>query len=219
MFRGDSKTSDASRHVSVFPPLRPRRFAPPRCKAPSPSRPVSPIGKKLLRYLGAPACSYPSAIWTPAIGRPTSRPVSRYGTDLLFRRRLCPASPASCCRRSARGLDWSHRRDPGGGSAATAIRSRSPSCSGSSPRVAIIACDVAEVLGSALALNLMFNLPLWLGIVLTGFDNRHRAQPEGAGDFRQLEAIVLGLVGTIFICFTIEILMLQPAFADVAGRG
>jgi manganese transport protein len=82
--------------------------------------------------------------------------------------------------------------------------------------LAIIACDIAEVLGSALALNLLFHLPLWLGVVLTGFDTFIVLSLKGRG-FRQLEAIVLGLVGTIFLCFVIEILMLQPALADVAS--
>jgi manganese transport protein len=81
--------------------------------------------------------------------------------------------------------------------------------------VAIIACDIAEVLGSALALNLLFGLPLWLGIVLTGFDTFIVLSLKGRG-FRQLEAIVLGLVSTIFLCFAIEIVMLQPALADIA---
>jgi manganese transport protein len=82
--------------------------------------------------------------------------------------------------------------------------------------LAIIACDIAEVLGSALALNLLFNLPLWLGVLLTGLDTILVLSLKGRG-FRQLEAIVLGLVGTIFLCFAIEIAMLQPALASVLG--
>jgi manganese transport protein len=83
--------------------------------------------------------------------------------------------------------------------------------------LAIIATDVAEVLGSALALNLLFGLPLWIGVLLTGLDTFIVLSLKGRG-FRQLEAIMLGLVGTIFICFAIELLMLQPALADI-GRG
>jgi manganese transport protein len=82
--------------------------------------------------------------------------------------------------------------------------------------LAIIACDVAEVLGSALALNLLFHLPLWAGVILTGFDTIIVLSLKGRG-FRQLEAIVLGLVGTIFLCFTAEIAMLQPSIASVLG--
>ncbi|HEY4165081.1 MAG TPA: Nramp family divalent metal transporter, partial [Dongiaceae bacterium] len=77
--------------------------------------------------------------------------------------------------------------------------------------LAIVACDIAEVLGSALALNLLFHLPLWIGVLVTGLDTLIVLGLKGHG-FRQLEAIVLGLVGTIFVCFTIEIIMLRPAF-------
>jgi manganese transport protein len=82
--------------------------------------------------------------------------------------------------------------------------------------LAIIATDVAEVLGSALALNLLFGLPLWIGVLLTGLDTFIVLSLKGRG-FRQLEAIMLGLVGTIFVCFAIELVMLQPALADIAG--
>jgi manganese transport protein len=81
--------------------------------------------------------------------------------------------------------------------------------------LAIIACDVAEVLGSALALQLLFHLPLWAGVLLTGLDTIIVLSLKGHG-FRQLEAIVLGLVGTIAFCFLVELILLQPALADVA---
>jgi manganese transport protein len=81
--------------------------------------------------------------------------------------------------------------------------------------LAIIACDIAEVLGSALALNLLFHLPLWLGVLLTGLDTVIVLYLKGSG-FRQLEAIVLGLVATIGLCFAIELVLLSPAMADVA---
>jgi len=81
--------------------------------------------------------------------------------------------------------------------------------------LAIVACDIAEVLGSALALNLLFHLPLWAGVVLTGFDTLIVLYLKGSG-FRQLEAIVLALVVTIAFCFAIELVVLSPAFADVA---
>ncbi|MDY0884811.1 Nramp family divalent metal transporter [Dongia soli] len=80
---------------------------------------------------------------------------------------------------------------------------------------AIIACDIAEVLGSALALHLLFHIPLWLGVLLTGLDTVIVLYLKGSG-FRQLEAIVLGLVATIAICFAIELILLSPAIADVA---
>jgi manganese transport protein len=72
--------------------------------------------------------------------------------------------------------------------------------------VAIVACDLAEVLGSALALNLLFHLPLMLGALLTGFDLVLVLLLQGKG-FRRLEAIILGLVATIGLCFVVEIFL------------
>jgi manganese transport protein len=74
--------------------------------------------------------------------------------------------------------------------------------------LAIIACDVAEVLGSALALQLLFHLPLWLGVLLTAFDTVIVLGLKGRG-FRQLEAIVLGLVLTIAAGFVVELALTQ----------
>jgi len=82
--------------------------------------------------------------------------------------------------------------------------------------LAIVACDVAEVLGSALALKLLFGLPLWIGVLVTGCDTLIVLSLKGHG-FRQLEAIVLGLVATIAICFAIELLALAPDPVAVAS--
>jgi len=81
--------------------------------------------------------------------------------------------------------------------------------------VAIIACDVAEVLGCALALKLLFGLPLAWGIVLTGFDTIIVLGLQGRG-FRRLEAIMLGLILTIGLCFLVELLLVQPNIVEVA---
>lgn len=81
--------------------------------------------------------------------------------------------------------------------------------------VAIVACDLAEVLGSALALKLLFHLPLALGVCLTALDLTLVLFLQGKG-FRWLEAIVLGLIGTIALCFLIEIGFSQPNWAAVA---
>jgi len=60
--------------------------------------------------------------------------------------------------------------------------------------IAIIACDVAEVLGCALALKLLLGVPLAWGVALTGLDTIIVLGLQGRG-FRQLEAIILGLIG------------------------
>jgi manganese transport protein len=80
--------------------------------------------------------------------------------------------------------------------------------------IAIIACDVAEVLGCALALKLLFGLPLSWGIVITGLDTIIVLGLQGRG-FRRLEAIVLGLIATIAICFVVELVLVGPDFVDV----
>lgn len=74
---------------------------------------------------------------------------------------------------------------------------------------AIVACDVAEVLGAALALNLLLRIPLWIGVLLTAFDTLIVLGLKGRG-FRQLETIILGLVSTIGLAFVVELFLLPP---------
>jgi manganese transport protein len=80
--------------------------------------------------------------------------------------------------------------------------------------IAIIACDLAELLGSALALNLLLHIPLALGVCFTALDIFVVLLLQGKG-FRWLEALVLGLVSTIGICFLAEILFAKPDWGDV----
>jgi len=81
--------------------------------------------------------------------------------------------------------------------------------------LAIIACDLAEVLGSALAIHLLFGVSITTGIAITAFDTLLVLGLQGAG-FRRVEAIVLGLVGTITACFVVELAMSQPNWLGVA---
>jgi manganese transport protein len=74
----------------------------------------------------------------------------------------------------------------------------------------IVACDMAEVLGSALALHLLFHISIATGIVLTAFDTVIVLGLKGHG-FRQVEAIVTGLVATIGVCFAIELFYSPPS--------
>ncbi|HEV2209014.1 MAG TPA: Nramp family divalent metal transporter [Verrucomicrobiae bacterium] len=83
--------------------------------------------------------------------------------------------------------------------------------------IAIGACDLAEVLGSAVALNLMFHLPLLWAVILTGLDVLLLLGLQGFG-MRTIEAVVLVLVATIGVCYFIEIFVLpqtQPAFREM----
>ncbi len=81
--------------------------------------------------------------------------------------------------------------------------------------IAIVATDLAEILGSALALNLLFHIPLAWGVCITGFDLVVVLLLQGKR-FRWLEALILGLVSTIALCFLVEIVFSQPKWGDVA---
>jgi manganese transport protein len=80
--------------------------------------------------------------------------------------------------------------------------------------IAIAACDLAEVIGSAIALNLLFGIPLTIGIVITILDVLLLLLLQNKG-FRYLEAFVAGLIFVIFCCFAYELMMSKPAIADV----
>jgi manganese transport protein len=82
---------------------------------------------------------------------------------------------------------------------------------------AIMACDLAEVLGSALALNLLFHIPLQWAVLITAFDVLLLLALQGLG-MRFLEAIIFVLVATIGVCYFIEIFILprtQPSFWEM----
>ena len=82
--------------------------------------------------------------------------------------------------------------------------------------IAMIATDIAEVLGSALALQLLFGLPLWIGVLVTVFDTLLILGLRGKGIGR-VETITLGLVATITLCFVIQLLLVHPDPAQVAA--
>lgn len=75
--------------------------------------------------------------------------------------------------------------------------------------LAIIACDVAEVLGTALAFKLLFGCNLLTGIVITALDTVIILSLQGKG-FRRLEAIILGLVMTVSLCFVAQLFLARP---------
>jgi manganese transport protein len=81
--------------------------------------------------------------------------------------------------------------------------------------LAICACDLAEVIGTAIALNLLFGLPLFWGVCLTALDVLLVLWLAGRG-FRWLEALVVSLVLLIGVCFGLEILFSQPALGELA---
>ncbi|MGB8322843.1 MAG: Nramp family divalent metal transporter [Candidatus Acidiferrum sp.] len=81
--------------------------------------------------------------------------------------------------------------------------------------LAIAACDLAEVLGSAVALKLLFGIPLLLGVVLTALDVLVVLALQGRG-FRWVEAFVVTLIATIAACFAYEIFFARPLWLEAA---
>src|SRR3989441_7763881 len=82
--------------------------------------------------------------------------------------------------------------------------------------IAIAACDLAEVIGSAIALNLLFGIPLPWGIAITALDVLLVLLLQHKG-FRLLEALVVTLIATIAGCFIFEILISRPGLVDIAA--
>ena len=81
--------------------------------------------------------------------------------------------------------------------------------------IAIAACDLAEVIGSALALNLLFHIPLLWGVCLTGLDVILLLLLQQKG-FRMIEALVISLIALIGVCFGLEILFSRPDLLGIA---
>ncbi|OYY91688.1 MAG: divalent metal cation transporter [Sphingomonas sp. 28-66-16] len=80
--------------------------------------------------------------------------------------------------------------------------------------IAIIACDLAEVLGTAIALQLLFGLPLLAGVVLTALDVLLILMLQRRG-FRLLEAFIIALLVVIAACFAYELAIARPGIAGV----
>ncbi len=80
--------------------------------------------------------------------------------------------------------------------------------------LAIAACDLAEVIGSAIALNLLFNIPIAVGVIVTSLDVFVILYLQNKG-FRRLEAFVIGLVAAVGLCFMFEIFLSNPPVAQV----
>jgi manganese transport protein len=82
--------------------------------------------------------------------------------------------------------------------------------------IAIAACDLAEVIGSAIALNLLFHIPLFYGVLITGLDVLLILLLQRWG-FRYIEALVMALIGTIIAMFGIQMFLSQPNYAAALG--
>src|SRR5437762_9165623 len=80
--------------------------------------------------------------------------------------------------------------------------------------IAIVACDLAEVLGAAIGLKLLFGVPLLWGVVITALDVLILLALSRLG-MRRMEAFIVTLVATIGACFAIEIVLSRPDLAAV----
>lgn len=81
--------------------------------------------------------------------------------------------------------------------------------------IAIAACDLAEVLGSAIGLYLLFKIPLLWGVVITTLDVLLLMALVAYG-IRKMEAVILVLIGTIGLCFAFELFLIKPEITEVA---
>lgn len=169
-----------------------------------------PLWRQLLRSAG-PGLLVAVGYMDPGNWATDIEAGSRYGYDLLFVVWLCGIS-AILLQCLAMRLGLAARADL----AQMARRQYAPwicHLLWVLAELAIVATDIAEVLGSALAFNLLLGVPLWAGVLLTGLDTVIVLGLKGHG-FRQLEAIVLGLISTIALCFLVQLLMFPP---DLAG--
>src|SRR5262245_17243570 len=82
--------------------------------------------------------------------------------------------------------------------------------------IAIAATDLAEILGTIIALKLLFGLPLLWGCVVTAFDTFLLLYLQRWG-MRQMEAVILALVATIGACFLVQISMARPDWGGVVA--
>src|SRR4051794_8025219 len=80
--------------------------------------------------------------------------------------------------------------------------------------VAIVATDIAEVIGTAIGLNLIFGIPLEIGVIITALDVFLILYLQKLG-FRWVEALIITLLGVIAICFGIQIVLADPDWGQV----
>jgi len=82
--------------------------------------------------------------------------------------------------------------------------------------LAIVACDLAEVIGSAIALKLLFGIPLLYGVIITALDILLILMLQNKG-FRYIESLVIVLMVTIGACFAVEMALSKPDLAQIAS--
>jgi uncharacterized membrane protein YqjE len=155
------------------------------------------------------AISSPSATWTPATGRPRSpaAPVRLHAAGRRARFQHHGHRPAVALRPAGHRLG--PRSRPG------LPRRLSETVAALVPgRVAIIATDIAEVIGTAIGLNLLFGIPLEIGVIITALDVFLILWLQRLG-FRWVEALIITLLGVIAVCFAVQIALADPDWGEV----
>jgi manganese transport protein len=82
--------------------------------------------------------------------------------------------------------------------------------------LAIVATDIAEVIGTAIGLQLLFGIPLAIGVILTSLDVFLVLALQRLG-FRWVEAFIIGVLALIAACFAVQIALAKPEWAAVIG--
>jgi manganese transport protein len=82
--------------------------------------------------------------------------------------------------------------------------------------LAICATDLAEVIGTAIGLNLLFGIPLEIGVIITALDVFLVLYLQNKG-FRWIEAFIITLLAVIAVCFVAQIVLAQPQISDILG--
>ncbi len=169
-----------------------------------------------LRFIGGgcsvssgPVSSSLSATWIPATGPPTSPADRSFGYTLLFVIMLSNLM-AILLQSLSLKLGVATERDL----AQLCRESYGRKVSFAlwlMAEIAIAACDLAEVVGSAIALELLFHIPLFYGVLITGLDVLLILLLQRWG-FRYIEALVIALIGTIIVLFGVQMFLSRPDF-------
>ena len=157
----------------------------------------------------------PSATWIRATGRPRW-PAGPASATRCCSWRCSPISWRSCCRRSARASPSAPGRDLAQ-ACRDAYPGRSPGRCGSWRRSPSCATDLAEVIGTAIGLNLIFGIPLEIGVLITALDVFLILYLQRLG-FRWIEAFIITLLGVIAVCFGMQIVLADPDWGAVLAR-
>ena len=196
----------------TLPKIATAPFCPPEVAGSISVDPTASLFKRVLRFAG-PGLLISIGYMDPGNWATAIEAGSRYGYSLLFVVLLASlAGMVVQCLCSRLGIAT-------GRDLAQLCRQRySPRAARTQwllAEISIIATDLAEVLGCALAFHLLLGVSLSTGIIITAFDTLLILALQNRG-FRRLEAIMLVLVATIGVCFFIELLLIKPYWPDVA---